>query len=468
MIAARLITEPKLEFAAGRAHIDPRVGLLDHGPADHDTPEQPDRIRLGIVGHANEIAALGEWVEETLASGRARKDSPYKNMWRAIPPLDQSGPFRCRFTIAESHVRHVSAKSLKSARGHPEPQRTLRVTELFADQLRAMSEANPPDVVLCVKPEGLAELHDPKEAYRPEFHDLLKARAMGLAVTTQVVTPSVWTGNTVTKRKRNSLPVQDGATRAWNLFTALYYKAGGTPWRLPRRSDDHLTCYVGISFFDAVHEDSLHTSVAQVFNERGDGFIVRGQPASISKTDRRPFLTEQAAHDLLVQALERFRDSHGTNPARVVIHKTSAYRDEEAAGFSAVAEAKDLHALDLVWIMRNAPVQAFRPGDDPPLRGTALHVSDYETVLYTTGLVPWYGTYPGMYIPEPISLRLHRADSSMKQIVEETLALTKMNWNNTQIGEKTPITVRTADKVGDILRHIGPDEPSQTRYSYFM
>ncbi len=42
--------------------------------------------------------------------------------------------------------------------------------------------------------------------------------------------------------------VQDEATRAWNLHTALYYKAGGKPWRVPPREDRYATCYVGISF----------------------------------------------------------------------------------------------------------------------------------------------------------------------------------------------------------------------------
>lgn len=43
--------------------------------------------------------------------------------------------------------------------------------------------------------------------------------------------------------------LQDEATRAWNLHIALYYKADGTPWRMPRRDSDLSTCYVGVSFY---------------------------------------------------------------------------------------------------------------------------------------------------------------------------------------------------------------------------
>ncbi|WP_327007975.1 hypothetical protein OHA72_12265 [Dactylosporangium sp. NBC_01737] len=35
---------------------------------------------------------------------------------------------------------------------------------------------------------------------------------------------------------------------------------------------------------------TLETSVAQVFNQRGDGVIVRGAPATVSRHDRQPHL----------------------------------------------------------------------------------------------------------------------------------------------------------------------------------
>jgi hypothetical protein len=40
-------------------------------------------------------------------------------------------------------------------------------------------------------------------------------------------------------------PLQDEATRAWNIFSALYYKAGGTPWRLVRDHDGQQKSFVG-------------------------------------------------------------------------------------------------------------------------------------------------------------------------------------------------------------------------------
>ena len=50
----------------------------------------------------------------------------------------------------------------------------------------------------------------------------------------------------------------------------------------------------------------------------------------------------------------------------------------------------------------------------------------------------------------------------------EILALTKMNWNNTMLGERDPITLRTARTVGNILRHHDSDAPVSGRYAHYM
>ena len=58
---------------------------------------------------------------------------------------------------------------------------------------------------------------------------------------------------------------QDEATRAWNFFSALYYKAGGFPWRIPRVETDYQTCFIGIAFLQSPDKTQMHSSVVQVF-----------------------------------------------------------------------------------------------------------------------------------------------------------------------------------------------------------
>jgi len=58
-----------------------------------------------------------------------------------------------------------------------------------------------------------------------------------------------------------------------------------------------------------------------------------------------------------------------------------------------------------------------------------------------------------MYLPRGLELELVEADSSPRQLAEEALALTKMNWNNTQFDSALPITLRAARQVGGILKY---------------
>lgn len=197
-----------------------------------------------------------------------------------------------------------------------------------------------------------------------------------------------------------------------------------------------------------------------MFNQRGDDVIVRGAPARVPHHDKQLHLTENDAHALLTDALGRYRTEH--LPARVVLHKTSSYTPEETAGFRAAADNADIDTVELLWFPAHDPVRLFRPAAHPPLRGALFSLDTRQHVLYTRGSVPFYGTYPGMYIPTPLPFRMIVTESSPEHLAEELLALTKMNWNQTQLDGRQPITLRTADRVGQILRHLSP-QGSPTR-----
>ena len=172
--------------------------------------------------------------------------------------------------------------------------------------------------------------------------------------------------------------------------------------------------------------------------------------------------------NLLEQSLARYRSEHRTLPARVMLHKTSSFTSAELAGFRAAAESERLDQLELIWIPREESTRLFRISEQPPLRGTMLSLTDTRHLLYTRGAVPFYKTYPGMYVPNALPFRLVYADSSPEQIAAELLALTKMNWNATQLDGKMPITVRTADSIGSILKHLGQNDRPAPRYAFYM
>ena len=199
------------------------------------------------------------------------------------------------------------------------------------------------------------------------FHDVLKAEGMRLGVPIQMVRPSTYNRQRSAKnskrRRTVSTPLQDEATRAWNIHTALYYKAGGVPWRLLRNAADLATCFVGVSFYRSLQGDRLLTSVAQVFNERGEGVIVKGAQAQLDKDDRQPHLSEDDAHLLLKNAVQVYRREHRTSPARLVVHKTSKMTEGEVRGFRA-GDEHQIDAVELVSVRRSL-TRLFREGTYP-------------------------------------------------------------------------------------------------------
>lgn len=81
--------------------------------------------------------------------------------------------------------------------------------------------------------------------------------------------PTTYDNDAMVKRKLAELStrkVQDEATRAWNFFCALYYKAGGTPWRMVRDQREFSATFMGVSFFEGLDGTSLQTSSAQLFD----------------------------------------------------------------------------------------------------------------------------------------------------------------------------------------------------------
>src|SRR5438105_13704194 len=178
----------------------------------------------------------------------------------------------------------------------------------------------------CRLPNSPIETTATVSGLQLDFHDMLKARAMQqYRKPIQIILPPTYDESKHRRQGRfgGKAELQDEATRAWNIHTALYYKAGGVPWRLPRASTQLSTCYIGVSFYKSLDKQALLTSVAQVFNERGEGVVVRGRAANISKGDLQPHLAQEHAYELLKDALARYWDVHRTFPARVVVHKSS-------------------------------------------------------------------------------------------------------------------------------------------------
>jgi hypothetical protein len=485
---ATVLDEPELEFGAGGRHIDPRFGIANYGPLDAGTDSAPTRIRVGIVGPSAAVEGIRSWLQRAREPINA-KEPRYPGqatLFPKFPGFDSDHSFRSVLVLEDRNMRTVPAKAVKHLATQPYSVAVQAAVDAYIEEIEWLAETDGCDVIICARPVELdvLEVGDeddkgpeaaptaPRTAtgrrLRADFHDQLKATAMRYHPPLQIMRPRTWDDTYRPPAGVAEERAQDPATRAWNLHNALYYKAGGAPWRLVRSYSDDATCYLGISFYVTPSATAVHTSVAQLFNEKGEGVVVRGGPAAVTKDDRRPYLTEADAALLLSNALAAYKKEHGHFPARLVIHKTSRFAESERAGFNAAAEEHHIDLVELVWIQGSDPMRAFRHGQHPPLRGTYIVLASDRYALYTRGSVDFYETYPGMYIPEPLSIRPVEVHHQPEQLAQELLALTKLNWNQSQLDGKLPITLRASEQVRAILKHVAPGEAVARRYGYYM
>lgn len=484
----KIFPEPELEFGDQHHHPDPRLGLLEAGPLQTNLG---DTIKVGVVGSALTVEKSIEFLN-SIQDGFRGKTEKHPNLHPDFPGLRNQNPYRCRFEVAAAEEGVLTKGQMEKITKEPSDTRAV---EMAVDTVMAQLEKlevhrERPNVVLVALPVSLIErvwrnerasddlINDdspePDEGKKtlPNFRGLLKARAMNLSFSIQIVWEDVINADAKIPRKikdNSDRQTQDRADLAWNLMTTLYYKGSGkVPWRRMPEEGEFTACYIGISFFKDAETDQIWTSAAQMFDERGRGFILRGGPAQSEARGRHPYLTVDEARQLTETALAAYKSVHRTMPARVIVMKTSRFREDEAEGVGKALDEAGVELRDLVWIHESYSVKVLRDGDFPVLRGTFVDL-DGNGLLYTNGSIPYYGTYPGLYVPNPLLLCPHpKSESTIEQIAKEVFSLTKVNWNSTQMNQRLPIPIRAARKVGDVLKYLPAGQKVSSDYRKYI
>jgi hypothetical protein len=481
-VKLQLIDEPNLAFHNNQSHVDIRAGLSSFGAFDKGSASVPMPIRIGVVGTTATVDGVRDWIERC-KNGVRSEERKLKELRPSFPGMT-SQVFGTTLELSDASTRTISRHELTAALSASDP--LARVAEAFIDHARDLAAksglhvlvVSPPPEVFALgdtqKSPGLDPPIDELQEPAPEqpavppsvknFHDLFKGQAIDLQLPCQVLRPDTYGAPALNRQTKRRL--QDEATRAWNFHTALYYKAGGVPWRLARQPSSLSTCYVGVSFFRSVTGDKLMTSVAQIFDERGEGLIVQGGSASYDKDDRSPHLAREDARVLLATGLATYRREHKHIPARLVMHKSSYFNEDERTGFEEAARAERLEVLDLVSVRRSG-TRVLKAGDSPMVRGSALLFDDRSGILYLKGTVPYFHVYPGAYIPRALEFVRESGETSAGDLAKELVELSKLNFNNTQFDTGDPITIRAARRVGDILKHVPAGKKVNSRFRYF-
>ncbi len=214
----------------------------------------------------------------------------------------------------------------------------------------------------------------------------------------------------------------------------------------------------------------MRTSVAQAFDENGEGLVLRGHSFNWDedKQGKSPHLSAELSEQLVNLVFEKYKNQRGGQlPRRVVIHKSSRFEQDERSGFEKALS--QVSQYDLVSLVPVSYARLIRLGQYPPLRGTRFTIGE-TTYMYTTGYLYSRGEYPHGHVPSPLQITDHVGDTPLRELAIELMVLTKMNWNSANFSGLMPITLRFSRLVGDILKECqDSDDPGpQPQYKYYM
>lgn len=496
-IRLECLPEPALFFGDGQIGVDPRQVMSEYGAADK---VRAQTIHLGLVGPPAEVDRVNRWLPRLNAVAIAHE----KNARRFIDWPGAQKALGTRFSMGDGFRRTIDQLRVGSALSLPSPtDRFQELLDIFDAKIQSLFGDVRPDCIVVCLPDAVADMRisnprlsfgerealerlqreeeqeqlclfqpspeemEAAEALRTQAEDLL-FRSFYRALKARIMTHQNPVPVQVIRQDTVVRPENKGhsiATRAWNLATSLYYKAGYQPWRPADLPSD--TCFVGLSFHHLKRRDGdmVYASVAQAFGSTVEPFALRGANLPHEqRRDRQPYLKEEQAGTLMESVLKKYQDTAGVLPMRIVVHKTSHYQPEEEDGFRRAAETH-VSVCDLIW-MRNTAFRLVRKGFQEPWRGT-LCACGNDNYLFTSGYVPWWDEYPGPHIPAPLQIGAAGA-TDIRARAKEILALTKMNWNSSEGLGRYPITVSFARKVGLLMTELADSHVPNPSYRFYM
>jgi hypothetical protein len=365
--SAKVLDEPTLEFRYGQRLTRPHDGLSLFGPYDAELGSRPGAVTYAVVGTPQGLDAFRTFADQ-MRGPTPGPENKSSFLWPQFPGFDVAytvdWPDAPAWEATLDRVQLLNAANLQD-----KYQRVHDVVNLVLEPIQtAQKRDEQPRVILCVVPDevwkncrpqqrlisglgdavsarelrermhgnqGLFTTFDPM-VYKlaPDFRRQLKARVMKHGAPVQIVRESTLALATDKRFSYRGLtPVSD---RMWNLSTALYYKAGGKPWRLATARQG--VCYVGIAFRLENPEKSPRNGccAAQMFLDDGDGVVFLGEYGPWYAPERRQFhLTSHAAKALLAGVLKTYQQLHGKPLSEVFLHARSGIDAEEFEGYRA-------------------------------------------------------------------------------------------------------------------------------------
>jgi hypothetical protein len=227
------------------------------------------------------------------------------------------------------------------------------------------------------------------------------------------------------------------------------------------------------------------TCCSQVFDAEGSGLeFVAYDTHEVEVQRDNPFLSHTEMFRVMTRSLDLYRRRHaGRSPRRVMVHKTTEFKQDEVDG---AMEALHLcEAVDLVQVVEDVGWRGVRidggragtkkgnPTAFPVSRGTVIGISPGEALLWTHGDVQGIGGR-GTYFqgarstPRPLRLVRHAGHGSWDDTTRAVLALTKMNWNNDALYDPLPVTMSYAKVLARVVKRMPGLGSAPYQFRFFM
>ena len=268
------IEEPKLVFGNGQVSVDPKAGLSEHGPVGWQN-EPGKTIQIGLIGTGEGIQSFLSFLQNCqnrVTAGFNKRNKPLDpHTYPDFPGCNAGEMFRSHFVSNNNAFHRTLHEDLftKALSASTEESRIKEIVALIVREIKALARLEPgPSVVVILLPRDVEHelahvgaamasrrsVASSKERFLARLmkdsksgqgmltldfdtddgkdvdgfwniHHALKAHAMGFELPTQII----W---------ESTLKEEQLSSVAWNLFTALYYKAGNIPWRLQLLPDN--------------------------------------------------------------------------------------------------------------------------------------------------------------------------------------------------------------------------------------